>query len=303
MKKILPALLLLSNLAFSQGQPWCQPGATWHYSAAGLPGHGYLVLSHIGTTQINNQICDNFSATLYVTYPLFSIYQHSIFNTYIENNKVYAYSTGLNFFFKLYDFGAQVGDSWYIYPNSPGFCVEDSSLVHVDSISQYINGIDTLKKFHVSYSLPIPAYSFGDSFIEKLGGSNYLFPVSTNCLYDGIDANQLRCYTDSSNWFYQNAAVGSCIPTAIKSPTSTNAQYKLSVLPNPAERQFKLQIPLDFNWNKLQIYSSNGIEVLTFSNTIHLQELLLSPNFSKGIYFVKIINAFGGQLTTHLIIN
>lgn len=292
MKKLLLAHLLLSQLAFSQGQPWCQPGATWHYSAGGLTVQGYVKLTQIGTIQIGTHLCDNYSATLKITPPPF-VSSFWTFNTYFENNKVYAFRNSTNSFFKLYDFNAQIGDSWYIYPDYPETdCIEDSSLVEVDSITNVILSGDTLKKFFISYnnhSTIAPGWGIGSSYTEKIGSDWYLFPERINCLADGVGAYAIRCYSDSSNWSYTSGIAFTCddILSVKNYPQLENST--ISVYPNPSKQNFKIQIPTAFDWNELIVYNAQGKEVLKKINSINENEVFISENLVNGVYFLRVI--------------
>lgn len=291
MKKLLSSLLLLSNLAFSQGQPWCQPGATWHYSAGGLGGYGYVALAQSGIIQFGINNCDTYTASLTIS-PPFLNYVFFTNITYYENNCVYAYSNDYNRFYKLYDFGAQVGDSWYILPDyiSTG-CIEDSSMIEVDSISTMIISNDTLKKFHISYnnhSSVMPGWFIGYSYTEKLGGEAYLFPQPFNCLADGINAYAIRCYSDSSNWSYQSGIAFTCDDLLEVKNNVQSENYKVVVYPNPAQNHFNIQIQSKFEWKVLNIYNAQGKVVLTKIKSLIDPEILINEDFDKGVYLIKV---------------
>jgi len=72
----------------------------------------------LGQANILGQLCDSFSSKAFYYDGINMVYDSADVNTsftFIDNNTVYALSGITGSFYKLYDFNAQSGDSWYIH--------------------------------------------------------------------------------------------------------------------------------------------------------------------------------------------
>jgi hypothetical protein len=204
MKKLLFFLLLAAALP-SFGQSWAAPGATWYYDFQYFAMTGYERVQKIGDTTINNLQYDKLqifrsyydqSSQMYGSY-----YVSQLEFTRADSGVVYFYRDSVDYV--LYDFNAQTGDTWLLHgePQFNGGPCDTGSVV-VDSVSSMIVNGDTLRIKHTS-----PVNWNGITFFmpvaEKIGGMANLLPTAI-CVTDVPQGYNLRCYSDSTGWTYQN---------------------------------------------------------------------------------------------------
>lgn len=298
-KNLLNTILFLvgSYSSFAQ-QPWAQPMASWHYGEGSISTTGYIYLTRTGDTLLQNHYCDKYNAMAYYYDGLNAVYDSSVVNTsytYIDNNKVYAYSTVYNLFYTLYDFGAQTGNSWYIYGTATAsqfVCSEDSSLVTVDSANTVVINGDTLKTVYVSQPSNA-SWTFGTSFTERIGGNYFLFPEPYGCLAEVPLGLGLRCYTDTVGWFYQAPGTLSCdyINSIDESTLSKTALITANVSENILTFYFSES---DLRDKQLKIYSALGQKVMNQVISATNEYAIPISDFSQGMYFWDV-QSFGSR--------
>lgn len=293
-KLLLTFLFYFISLSIFAQQPWAQSGATWHYTEGSITTTGYIQVQKTGQANILGQLCDSFSARAYYYNSMNMIYDSSDVNTtttYIDNNIVYAFSGITGAFYKLYDFNAVIGNSWYIHGTVPGsqfLCMEDSSLILVDSVNTTVINSDTLKVVYVSQP-GNASWTFGSYFTEKLGGNYYLFPEPFGCLAEVPLGLGLRCYSDSSGWSYQVPGTPPCdYITSVQE--NDFLQNSFSLAPNPAQNCFFINYHLKENQTAtFVLFNSFGQEIknknlFTYTKT----QSISTTDLPNGIYFWQI---------------
>ena len=197
MKNVL-FFLILSALN-SNAQNWAEYGAVWHYDFWNLTSQGYVKIEKMNDTIINNKVCD----VLYKTRNTFDYISNSFSSislgkeyTYLDSNKVYNYR--YNSFYILYDFNAIPGDTWEVAGNY--LTCDSSGIIRVDSVGTTVINSTTLRYLYTS--IYDGYWKFAGKIIEKIGCIGYMFPEQ-GCAMDIHEGGDLRCYRDSSTWFYQ----------------------------------------------------------------------------------------------------
>ncbi len=264
-------MLVASTLS---AQDWGQNNPVWHYEQTQyMPGsdYGYHRISILGDTVISGDTAKIFWHE-YLS-PVDTSYYFYYMRT--ENQKVYMYSSELEDFKLLYDFGAETGDTLEIWADYDGLGV-DSFKLHIDSTSTILlNGI-SLKTQYVSQIDYWGVYYMAGKIIEGIGWEGYMFPQ--NGVMDPPFGGDIRCFEDNRIGLYQFTALA-CDFVGVESPS----ELVFQLYPNPVTSTLTItpaeisQIP------NVTIYSSTGQYLANYqSNTIDFHD------YPTGIYFVRI---------------
>jgi hypothetical protein len=205
--------------------------------------------------------------------------------TYTQNDTVYYFSPGTSQFEMLYDFTAEVGDSWVVgglpnvNPDNP--LPYDSDTITVDSISSLFIGGDTLKVWHIHNTI---WYGWGNRIIEKIGNEALFMPI-----HGFIEAYVwgLRCF-ETSDQFYQ--FVPYPCDTTYSTINATQTLYEIGHLvisPNPANDL--IQMPWEGPLESLQVFDATGRQ-MTSGRFQLLEGRLEVPvgHLPPGMYFLSL---------------
>ena len=188
--KHLLLILTICITSISTAQLWVQPGATWFYEyeqgSIICWGSTAIKYHYEDDIQLGGQLCQEFKQTTY-----------SNQGTVLDSNTTtlgYTYTSGdtvfywhHNQFFILFDFGAQIGDSWIISDSVDAnfmdntICGDTSSVTVSDIGTTQIDGsvyrTITLEKDTLSPYLLDGTYieRFGKLIIQPTTHSIYLF--------------------------------------------------------------------------------------------------------------------------------
>lgn len=288
MKKLLLILSIAASVP-SLSQSWAAPGATWHYDYIYFACTGYERIQNIGDTIIGGrqynklQIFRSWYDQSNQTYTSYTSPQLEFTRT--DSGVVYYYRDSADYV--LYDFNAQPGDTWVLrneFESTP--C--DTASVIVDSIATTIINGDTLRVLRTS-----PTNGQGITLqyprvIEKIGSLANLLPY-TMCLTDIPQGYNLRCYTDSTGWTYQNPNwTSSCDDMmSIREPEHSAA---FSIVPDAQSHRLTLTGAAIRAGAVILVYNSSG--------QLLLQETARSNNTAEldfaaatgGVYFVTVVN-------------
>ena len=168
-------------------------GAEWYFNLPSFMGSdiSYYHMEVLGDTLIQGHQCSVISRQ----------FLGGADNQYVyeENRKVYWYNPTLDAFTMLYDFDAEVGDSWICE-------VDDCSYeIMVHSIEDLLYEGHTYRVQHVA---PVDGeffYYFEGHIIDGLGSVEGLFPYPSACngiVYDGPYPDFLRCYLVNDEMLY-----------------------------------------------------------------------------------------------------
>ena len=287
MKKLTILLLLLFSITL-QGQIWIDTGATWHYDWSGiLPA--FDKIEYTGDTVIQDKTCQTLQVSSYMFAPLEQ--GGELLNTYFS--KRYTYSNGDTVFYLvndnfhiLYNFGAQVGDSWELGVDTNDFSC-GRSFVEVTSIgSTEING--QMHEYIQVTTVPNSSVGFEGKIYKRFGViGDYLFPTPRNCNPDIIIdfyMYNFTCFQDDSFPLYNVTDKDCGYMLSVGIPKLDNAQGIVSVYPNPASDVLKLNV-------LKQNYTLKNVEITDMQGrllkNINQSEIKIS-DLPKGLYLLQI---------------
>jgi hypothetical protein len=290
MKKLLLALFIAASLP-SLAQSWAAPGATWYYDltiyAMPFPQYGYERIQNIGDTIIASKQYNKLQIhrawynqqtqqTTNYTLPQLEF-------TRADSGVVYYYRDSAEYV--LYNFNAQPGETWVLRNEFEGTPCDTSSIV-VDSIATVIINGDTLRVLRTSPVNWNGITFLYDRIIEKIGSTANLFPY-TMCVTDVPQGYNLRCYSDSTGWMYQNPNWSYACDDIMKIEEHAQ-QNAFTVIPDMQSHVLKLSGAAIQPGAVIQVYNSSGQLMLEqIANTT----LAMEVNFqsaTSGVYFVTV---------------
>jgi hypothetical protein len=283
MKKILFIISFLLLTIIADCQNWAPIGAKWTYTQtfASSFAKDTIVIKSIGDTIIQGKNCKILKKSDVVCDDRpFKEYMYS------DSGKVFFYDDLKNRFQMLYNFNAQVGDTYTVFPAISPFdsIGNDSIVINVDSISTTIINSITLKKLFVHRSNLGEWPCLGGIIIENIGDLFYMFPwISGLC--DINFAGPLRCYEDSIIGFHDFGTAPSCdyVDIGIIENKKIN---NVSILPNPATDRIVIDC-LDSRELNISIYNLIGHLVL-LSNIDNKKNEIDISNLATGMYIIKV---------------
>ena len=277
-------VLILSAVTFLSAQldGFAPVGAKWTYreyipSPNPAVGAYYPYYMQVDSEVVfQNRLCRHLSGGAGL--PQSQDWQFYLYN---QNDSVFWYGFD-NKFSLLYDFSAEVGDSWKIH----GFNLLEGDTVYVtvDSISHIVAGGDTLKVWHITFS---EWADWSDILIERIGSTRFIIPFPA--LYESR-ISHLRCFESDT---FQAIFVPYPCDTLIAVGTSAiaeNAKDPVARLyPNPASDQVQIECPAHTGeMLGVEMFDITGRKVLseTFYNTG--THTLYFPNLPGGWYRVDL---------------
>ena len=228
LKLLIISALFLLLVYPCHSQIWAPQGAEWYFHYADGWGYPwtYYFMKVEGDTLVNDIQCRKISR-LIRHYDGSKELLYPPLVTYYEDDIVYYLQNGQ--FYILYDFSAEVGDSWtsrnpYEYYGWP---VEDDTMTTytVDSV-QYITIMgQTLKQLWVSS----PNYWDFGIISQRIGSLGFMLPGEW-LFWDPPVEGVLRCYTDDE-FSYTPFYPCDSIITGVDDQLNITESYKL--FPNP----------------------------------------------------------------------
>lgn len=208
MKKLLfigSILFLLVGSSFSQNQRIAPIGAIWYYETQGLFFSGYIKMEAEKDTVVNGQACVKLAReTHWHNLELDELHDSVLPPLFISQDGDAAMVYYGGGFSVLFDFGAEVNDSWTV-PGREGMCEEDFGTVRVVG-----KGTETYHGVELRYLLLVdePGSHWGFSptlygepsdtikVVERIGPIGSHFLPEQKCLFDDAEGGPLRCYLD-----------------------------------------------------------------------------------------------------------
>ncbi len=231
---------------------------------------------------------------------------------YEDGGEVYAYYDQINQFQKIFDFDAEVGESWQIIVHETATnAVFDSFEITIDStFVEILDGDTTNSYLYTLQFLPSEgsqcpglmddlAFEYDLKANSKLGAGHYLFPVPTTiCVADIYQMEwdgRLRCYSDNDiNYSDLTSNIPNCTYQNISIEEIEDERLEL-VWNNTSNIVSMVNVNGTNTIGDFIVYDMNGKVVLKQNNSIqlkvsHLQSSLYIVEFkyAQGIQRLKI---------------
>ena len=302
MKKFtLIVLMLLATFSVKGQVEFASVGTKWYYDYnEDMTGwdNGYVLIESVIDTLIDDVSCRKLVKTIYEYNQDSNEEQQRVIGyEYVSqiDDSVMIYRDGE--FKKLYDFGAEVGDTLIIpghdydpaLMNGQGVVV-DKGTIEFDG--QTLRYIDLKHPKDTPWQFPI-FVSYGEDYYtvricEKIGNiSGYLLPEPYNTgvevLWEGGGA--LRCYSDNvMSVSFQDKACD-----YIVSVDGISSQGLINIFPNPANDNITIELTADCH--TIEIYDSFGRMMMSQQVTESLSHQVVDIDISKypsGLYLVVV---------------
>lgn len=301
--KIIFTLLLIQLSLSSYSQVWVQPGATWHYEYTedyvfcwGSDPFKYI---YDGTAQKGGQQCEVFKKVQYNFDGTNLDSTATIYGyTYVSGDTVFYWHH--NQFFVLFDFGAQVGDSWVIsdsiesttfYNNVCG----DTSRVTVTGVGNINLDGNTYRTITLETDTLSP-YTLNGTYIERFGTlynntyytqHHFIFPIIDfdNCQQGSVIdwcAISFDCYHDDN--FNLNPSGGCGV---VLSVDENKQEPTFEIYPNPVSAILELKIANPTQNTTYQIVNSLG-EIVKSNGVFNQQSSINVSDLPKGVYYISV---------------
>ena len=198
MKKFLSILAicfsLLTSLA-AQNFVFAPQGAEWYFNLRSFMGSpiSYYHMEVLGDTVIQGHHCS-------IITPQYLGGNGSEQFVYEQNRKVYWFNQTMQAFTTLYDFSAEVGDSWICEIDS---CAYQVTVTEITNLT-WENTVFRVQR--VTYNGELGYYG-GGTIIDGIGEIKGLFPYPDACngtFYDGPNPDYLRCYLVNGDMLYHS---------------------------------------------------------------------------------------------------
>ncbi len=266
---------------------WAPTDAVWHYGIVESPGNatneGYCKFETIKDTTIQGKVC----SVIRKTNKTSTGETIELGFEYMYSDKGVVYQLIKNQFYTLYNFNAQIGDTWasHLPVDINNYRNPEDSLitVHVDSIKYIYLQDEMYKSLYVSSQQSTRnTWAYKNPIIEK-SGANYMF--LGEWAFEDIDIPYLRCYNDNNVYYHPNRLI-EC-ESIINSVNQPNL-IDFNVFPNPATNFIQLQInDLNESDKAISIYNIIGSCVLKKDINNEKDLLIDISNLNTGIYFIR----------------
>lgn len=255
-------------------QPFAPVGAKWHYTETSMASNDiyYTWFESVKDTIVINQACRKIigrSGCAWNTDYLFD-----------RNDSVFFFNSNTQQFELLYNFAADVGDSWTIHHPIDWGGDNDSTTLTVDSTDNIVIDGVVLK---VLYTKTVNGghnnwWHFQGKHIQRIGAP-YLFPVFGGC--DPMPGS-LRCYQDSEIFYKQTEYECDYVSSVIAATDNI-----ISIYPNPVEDILSILVSGDLTDVEVQLFSADGQLIFQRSVISKIETINLS-SLSLGVYYVNV---------------
>lgn len=217
--------------------------------------------------------------------------------TYTSGDTVYHWEGGQ--FRMLFDFGAQVGDTWMISTDGAftgiNGCSDSSYVVVTGAGMEMINGID----YRFIELAPVNGSSLGlfGRYNERYGGGSFLFPTGNVCDSNIIVEYPLfgfRCFSDDS------LSVGTNIDCEYEKEhlgIDVIDNNTLSVFPNPVKDI--LHVTSEIGIDYISLFGADGKSVF-YKSTVGNEVEFSLKGIRAGMYIMHV-GLTNGELEIHRI--
>jgi hypothetical protein len=302
MKQIFTILFLL-QLLNTNAQVWIEQNAIWHYDYTGIGDGGFEKIEYDSDTLIDGINCQKLkfvrsSFTTNQNNELVSLGESSGLKgvTYVNGDTVF-YRRNERFYV-LYNFGAQIGDSWIIdtlSQNGDPFCGDTSKVEVIDVGTVTMNGTDY--RYITLETIDGSPFQLSGTFVERFGpyGVGYtghnLFPIQNFCDPNVIVdyyIHSFKCFEDNSFTLY-NPSGGSCGYTIGLDENKFLGNESDKLYPNPVQNELTISIANIDNLTEIIILNVLG-EIVEKYDLNSNQKSINVSNLDNGIYFIRMEN-------------
>lgn len=287
------ALILCANVWVNAQQPadstivFAAPGSHWFYRniiSYFSPAENYTEITVKGDTTIQGKNCR-----------ILKKYGGGAFQdefVYCSGDTVFRLADNDTFYI-LYNFGAQIGDSWVTRSELlEDETAQEEMTITVFNLSTVVINGHTLRVLYVKSDHP--ALSFGEflqpnglsRITERLGGPWYMFPYNYAYLDFGIKAG-LRCYSDNFLGNYETGIAATC-DAIISDVNDLGVASTIRLFPNPFSSQLTVLLE-DNEPHNLLLYDILGKLVL--EQTITNAATIETGKIPDGVYFYSVKSA------------
>ncbi|MCR5660357.1 MAG: T9SS type A sorting domain-containing protein [Bacteroidales bacterium] len=293
-ESLLLILLTIIGVAEAQTYEFAPIGAEWFNKKQELFTQGYVKIQVTNDTIIDDYKCsvlniEEFGFDFFFQQP----YHFEVGKEYIMQYKdsVMIYRKG--HFYKLFDFGAEIGTSWIVPGDSS--CEEEEGRVSiVGKGSEIINGVE------LRYILLIDdlnsSWGFGNGMVgepadtikvlECIGPiESSIFPRQ-KCLFDNDKYGTIRCYSD--DFIYVNYSWPSvncdfiCDGYVDLSENYDNVTW--NIFPNPTKDDVTVIISTNTPFI-IELYDNTGRKIRSFNEKTSFITIPLN-NVPSGLYYL-----------------
>ncbi len=284
MMRLLLLFLLCSGLSFAQN--WAPNGAQWHYSYYGF-FPGYVDIAYSSDTLIDGQVTKKLTKTFHGLGWGMDVTSYSIGTEYTYEANGVVYLRYQNQWDTLYNFNAQVGESWRMakQPLISNIIPPNSRMKVMSTGTMMIN--NEARNYFVIDKCDSNNMSFGflqDTLIENIGFLHeYLLPYDQfDGAVDGNEGGPFRCYSDNNFAIYKPNYLEVC--DYIMGTTELEGSASFQVYPNPVSDQINIPESLIQEYNHYRILSSEGKLIQKGQTT----EQIVVANLPAGNYTLLI---------------
>ena len=311
MKKIVVFLFFLSLILNVKAQttPWISQGATWFYTWW-VPGYGGNdKIEYIHDTILLGKICEILKTTSY-TYgqpgpglpPILFSTQVQPYNYTCSNGDTVFYFNN-NRFSILYNFGAQVNDTWDLgVDTNSTYC--SRSTVQVDSISTQIINSNTHRVLFTGDSAN-SSVGITKKIIEHIGSMDYLFPTGRNCdpkIAVDFPIYSFSCFQDITTNYLVVTPPECENPYHVGIRELTNRTHNIECYPNPIENNLNIHFSNEAHY-LICIYNLLGEKIIETQNQKNKSTVIDMSNLDSGIYIATFVNSAGEKINKKIIKN
>lgn len=254
--RLLVLFLLFSGFSFAQN--WAPNGAQWHYSYYGF-FPGYVDIAYSNDTLIDGQVTKKLTKTFHGLGWGMDVTSYSIGTEYTYEANGVVYLRYQNQWDTLYNFSAQVGDSWRMAKQPFANVAPLNSRLKVLGTGIKVINSNTLKYVKVQFVDPqMNPLGFEDTIVENIGfiGSYFLPYDMFDGFVDGNEGGPFRCFTAPNFATYKPNYLEVC--DYIMGTTELEGSASFQVYPNPVSDQVNIPETLIQEYNHYRILSNEG---------------------------------------------
>ena len=201
---------------------------------------------------------------------------------YMRDGKVYWWNKTLEEFTVLYDFGAEVGDSWNIF-------------VGTEILTMHVDGVDYIEhegRYYPMLHVSDPDDIFSGYIVSGIGHLTSFFPERLMDNGDGLRVEGLRCYWVEDELVFKYGdedcdAIYSEVHGVEEDGPSTGSGI-LTVYPNPTNGVLTIHhSAFRIHHSEFQIANLMGQTVLSGNINAENQQIDVS-SLPQGMYFITV---------------